>query len=130
MAHILIAEDDVTICSFLVAALEAEGHVVRHAPNGNIAFRLLNEEPADLVISDILMPESDGLELLTNIRKHHPGTKVILASAGGKVASSTYLEMGEVLGASASIQKPFKYPDFLDLVNRVLEDPAPPPANN
>ncbi len=103
MARILVIDDDDQIRRVLRRALEAEGHEVLEAGNGKTALRVHRTSPAELVITDIHMPEMSGIELATSIRKIRPETKVLFISGYSVRAFSP--QTGTEMGA-AFLQKP------------------------
>jgi DNA-binding NtrC family response regulator len=120
MARILVIDDDEQIRSVLRRALEGEGHEVLEAGDGTEALRLHRATPADLVITDILMPKKDGLEVLLALRRGSPRLKVIAMSGGGRHGQMTSLEAARPLGAFASLSKPFKLDAMIEAVRRAL----------
>jgi DNA-binding NtrC family response regulator len=121
MARILLIDDEEGLRTMLHRALEEQGHAVTVAREGREALRLYRQNPAELVITDIQMPDRDGLEVLMDLRREFPGVKVIAMSGGGKAVSSDMaLEMAIPLGASATLAKPFKLEELFEAVERVL----------
>ncbi len=101
--------------------LKREGYEVQTADNGEEGIRILRKETFDLIITDIIMPEKEGLETIMDIMSSHPGSKVIAISGGGRSSAGSYLKTAEYFGAVRSFQKPFDRQEFLlavrDLVN-------------
>jgi DNA-binding NtrC family response regulator len=121
MARILLIEDDESLRTLLRRALEQQGHAVIEAREGREALRLHRQDPAELVITDIQMPERDGLEVIMDLKRNSPGVKVIAMSGGGTVLSATLaLEMAIPLGATATLAKPFRLEALFDAVDRAL----------
>ena len=120
MARILVIDDDASIREDVAKRLERAGHQVATAQDGKEALRLFEAEPADLVITDIYMPEMDGYEVIRTFRKLHPGIPVVAMSAGGQFAKEVLLETAGYLGAIESIPKPFDLDDLLSAVERAL----------
>lgn len=120
MARILVIDDDDRIRRMLRAALELEGHEVIEAGEGEEALRLHRAAPAELVITDILMPGSDGLEVIMTLRREAPALKVIAMSGGGHFQQMNVLGMAEPLGAFASLRKPFDVDAMIETVRRAL----------
>lgn len=118
MAYILVIEDDTALRTMMVTLLQLAGHVVRQAADGNEGIARQLEHPADLVITDIIMPERDGLETITALQKMMPGTPIIAMS--GAEHHALYLRMMELLGARRTLKKPFSRPDFLAAVADAL----------
>jgi DNA-binding response OmpR family regulator len=91
-----------------------------------VAMRCWRERPVDLIITDILMPEKDGLELIREVRRAAPGTKVIAMSGGGPQFHVRLLDVADRLGAARTLQKPFAMNAFIDTVNAVLHSAGQP----
>ena len=119
MSHVLVAEDDQTFRSVLRLALAKAGHAVLEAPDGRTAIELLRTQPVKLVITDILMPGIDGLELLIEFRAINP-TVPIIAMTGGHPNTALYLKIAKALGAQNVLSKPFKTEALLAIISEVL----------
>lgn len=119
MAEILIVDDDVDIRTFIATALRGAGHHVMEASDGREGLRILGSQPLQLVITDLLMPEMDGLELLRTLRKTFP-TLPAIAVSGGSPHSSIYLSTANHLGAVRILHKPFLLTSLLEAVEGVL----------
>lgn len=104
---ILLVEDDIDLCESIKELLEGEGFSVRAANNGRQGMQLLNEQAADLVVSDIFMPEMDGLEFITLLRQRFQKIKILIMSGGARNLQADYLFMAKSLGADAIMKKPF-----------------------
>ncbi|NMB74577.1 MAG: response regulator [Myxococcales bacterium] len=120
MESILVIDDDVGSRSILRIILENRGYRVLEATDGRDAEPHLREDPPHLVITDVLMPEKDGFEILLDLRRRCPGTRVIVVSGGGKVDSAQYLELAHQLGADRTFAKPFKVEELLQAVQELL----------
>lgn len=120
MPRILIIEDDEDVRDMLAELLSTEGHQVDTAQDGAQGWAAFRANPADLVITDIVMPEQEGLATIRQLNKEYPDVPVIAISGGGRVDSQEYLEMASVMGASATLAKPFSHADILSLVDRFL----------
>jgi CheY-like chemotaxis protein len=105
--HVLLIEDDVSVRRIVRRMLERSRHDVTEAENGRVGLDRLRDGAFDLVITDIVMPEMDGLETLIELRKHYPTLKVIAMSGGGRTGNMDFLGSAEKLGASAVLHKPF-----------------------
>ena len=103
--------------------LEAAGHTVVTAQDGNQASKMMAASKIDLVITDLLMPERDGLEFITEIRKKYAGVKIIAMSGGGRVARDSYLRIAKTFGAQFLLEKPFSQAGVLEAVQTVLKEP-------
>ena len=110
---ILVIDDEEDICVMTKLLLERAGHEVVSACDGRVAIRLLTEQPFDLVITDMLMPDRDGLEVMSDLRRNHPGVRIIASSGGGRVSSDSYLHIARKSGAHALLPKPFTHKELL-----------------
>ena len=120
--RILVVDDNDQLREMLRHILETAGHEVLEAANGKIALHLQNTLPADLVITDILMPEMEGLELIMNIRKITPCVKIIAISGGGKMHPDLCLEIASNMGADRILLKPFSKSTILSIINELYTD--------
>ena len=120
MAHILVIDDEEEIRNILRQILEGQGYTVTEASNGREGLRRFSEKPADLVITDLLMPEKEGIETIIELRHTFPGVKIIAISGGGYVGPDKYLEMAKKLGAGKTFAKPFNISDLLKAVQELL----------
>jgi two-component system, chemotaxis family, chemotaxis protein CheY len=125
VARILLVEDDEAVREILRKALASAGHVVDEASNGDVALAAYRREAADLVITDLVMPDKDGLETIMALRKIHPGVKIIAISGGGLSIGSgqLYLETARSIGALQVLAKPFTGSALLQAVTEVLALP-------
>ena len=120
MASILLIDDDEAFRSMLRRALQRRGHTVVEAPEGAAALRSLGSHSVDLVITDIVMPNMDGIETIRALRASHPGLKVIAMSGGGRVRPEGYLETATAFGAVRVFSKPFDTEELLAAVDDAL----------
>ncbi len=123
MARILIIEDDTLTREWLESLLSRNGYLVDSATNGKEGVELFRVNPADLVITDIVMPEKDGIETITDLRRSYPGVKVIAISGGERRpegVSRNYLHSAKLLGANRAMQKPVANEDLLAAVRELL----------
>lgn len=127
MAKILVIDDDVEIRRVIRRELEHHGHEVTEADDGASGVRVYHDCPSDLVITDIIMPEKDGLELMIELRRQYPELKFIAISGGGRHALLDYLPAAERLGATRCVKKPISAVEFVNIVHEVLDGEAPPP---
>jgi len=104
---IILAEDDQDVRYAIALFLRKRGFTVVEAKNGNDPVISEEIKDTDVLVTDILMPESDGIELLMKTRQSHPDLPVIAYSGGGRISSNDYLETAATLGARATFQKPF-----------------------
>ena len=120
MAHILLIDDDDQIRIMLRQMLEAEGYEVVNASNGKEGIRLYREDPADLIIADIIMPEKEGIEVIMELKKDFPDVKIIAISGGGQIDAEEYLQMAKMLGAKFTFTKPFERKELMDAVKEIV----------
>jgi CheY-like chemotaxis protein len=124
-AKILVVDDEPGIRDLLCLMLESAGFEAIPAEGGVEAPKVLAEQAVDLVITDLLMPERDGLEFITEIRKKYPEIKIIAMSGGGHIARDSYLMIAKNFGAHALLEKPFSQASVLKAINSVLSPDAP-----
>lgn len=120
MARILLVDDDVAMRSILERTLVAVGHTVVQAVNGTDALEILRSQAFDLVLTDLVMPDGEGLQLLRDIRKMSSGPKSIAMSGGGRGSAQQYLELADLMGATETLEKPFTPQVLLAAIQRVL----------
>ena len=118
MATILIIDDEEPIRALLRSALEAAGYEVMEAPNGRIGLELYRHRPSDLIITDINMPELDGLDMLLELTREFLHAKVIAISGAG--GEKNVLDAAKLYGARQTFQKPFSMPQLLGAVRYEL----------
>ena len=120
MAHILIIDDEEQVLHLLRETLTRAGHEVLSAPDGFAGMKLFQTQPFELVITDILMPEKDGLDTIREMIALDPKVRIIAISGGGRTGVLDFLPVAEVFGAMFTLTKPFERQDLLDVVNKVL----------
>jgi two-component system chemotaxis response regulator CheY len=122
MATILIIDDEKPIRRLLRKTLEGAGYEVIEARNGQEGLRLYRLRPTDLVITDLLTPENDGLESIHILRREYPGAKIVAMTGG--TGESNFLDTATVLGAHRTLAKPFSLVQLLGTVRTELEETA------
>ncbi len=120
MATIFVFDDELSILLMIKKMLEKAGHDVEIALNGREGMELFNEKIPDLLITDILMPEKEGLETIMELRKKYPALKIIAISGGGRFGPEGYLPGAKLLGADMALQKPLMQKEFLEAVSSLL----------
>ena len=113
-------DDEREIREMLRDLLRTQGYEVMTAADGSAATRLQQQHPADLVITDIFMPEKEGIETILELQTGWPGLKIIAISGGGGDHNVDYLAAARQLGAVSSISKPFDLDDLLAAVRDAL----------
>lgn len=118
MAQILIADDEEVFRNIIKKSLEIAGHKVLEAGNGREALESFEENPSDVVIIDLVMPEKEGIETIIEFRQNFPDVKIIAMSGSGE--NSPHLEMARHLGANAILDKPFYIEVLIETVNSLI----------
>lgn len=116
MIHILIIEDDAAVQEMLRKTLEREGYQVTTAANGRIGIREYHNQTFDVVITDLIMPEMEGLETIMSLKRENPQVKIIAMSGGGLNTPDEYLDIAMKLGAAKTFEKPLRRQVLLDAV--------------
>lgn len=116
MSSILIIEDSEELRRLMSRALAAGGHEVRLASDGGEGLRLFRERPADVVITDIFMPDMDGLEFIREIRRDSPKVRIVAMSGGGSMGNVDILRSALHLGADGILAKPFRIQELLNVI--------------
>jgi DNA-binding response OmpR family regulator len=122
MAKILVIDDEPSILLMIKKMLEREGHEVDLALNGRDGMELFENIKPALVITDIIMPEKEGLETILELRKKNPGLKIIAISGGGRISPEGYLPGAKLLGADMVFQKPLVPKEFTEAVTKLLNE--------
>jgi YesN/AraC family two-component response regulator len=122
MAKILIIDDEEQVRTFIRKILQLSGHEVIEASNGKIGMKLYAANPTDLIITDLIMPEKEGIETILEIKGSNPNAKIIAISGGGQVLAEDYLCLAKGLGALCTLTKPFSRAKMLEAVNKLLEE--------
>ena len=124
--RILVVDDDDLVRDLFRTILSGAGYEVATARNGAEALTALDSRPADLVLTDILMPEKEGVETILEIRQKHPGVGIIAISGGGPIKNLLPLEIAGKAGADLILSKPIERENLLAAVRRVAEKIRPP----
>ena len=107
---ILVADDEDSIRSLVQHLLSGDGHAVAVVSNAREAFDQMRQKQFDLVITDVLMPDGDGIDLITELKKVQPNARILAMSGGGRyLEGSDYLKLAKGLGAHSAIMKPFTW---------------------
>ena len=122
MAKILVFDDEPSILLMIKKMLEKEGHEVDIALNGREGIELFEKNKPDLLITDILMPEKEGLETILELRRKYPELKIIAISGGGRIGPDGYLPSAKLFGADMVFQKPLIQKEFLLAVSILLNE--------
>jgi len=124
MALILIIDDEPQIRSMLKLMLERDGYEVAEAPDGIEGIRIYRQNPADLIITDLIMPNKDGIGVIIDLKKEFPDVKIIALSGGGLNKPEGYLKGAKKLGAACTLTKPIDRGEMLRAIKDVLKSPS------
>ena len=105
--RLLVVDDDADMRLTLKLSLELAGYTVDVAANGREALEVQRMRPAGVLITDIFMPDADGFEAIDSFRREFPGTRIVVVSGGAQFTKRDYLPDAELIGADATLQKPF-----------------------
>ena len=120
MVRILIIDDDPQILDMLGQTLKREGHEVVEALDGKQGLKLYRENPADLVITDIIMAGTEGIETIIELQRDFPDVKIIAISGGGHNYPDDYLYIARMLGVQKTFAKPISREELLKAVSELL----------
>jgi len=124
MTRVLIIDDEAPIRSMLKLMLERDGFEVAEAPDGMEAIRIYRQNPADLIITDLIMPNQDGIGMIIALKKEFPDVKIIAMSGGGLNKPEGYLKGAKKLGAACTLTKPIDRDEMLRAIKDVLQSPS------
>ena len=122
MARILVIDDDEQVLDMLYESLTREGYDVLRASNGEQGLRRYRQEPVDLIITDIIMPEKEGIETIIELRQDFPDVKIIAMSGGGRIGTNDYFHLAKIFGVQRTFTKPVAREQLLDAITELLEE--------
>jgi CheY-like chemotaxis protein len=117
---VLVVDDDLMVVQAVAFLLEDRGFQVMTATDGAQGLRLYRTHRPDLVLTDIIMPEKEGIALTRELRSEFPDAKIIAMSGGGRIGNSDYIKIARALGADAGLYKPFDDDELVDTIQTVL----------
>lgn len=120
MARILVIDDEDLVRLTVRQTLELAGHTVVEASNGRDGIDMFKAHKPDLVVTDLIMPEMEGIETIAQLRRAQADLRIIAMSGGGRTGNMNFLDMAERLGASRILGKPFDVDEFAAIVDEVL----------
>jgi CheY-like chemotaxis protein len=123
MPTVLVVGDEGGLRAVMRRVLEGRGYHVVEAADGNQALALFRRERPDLVISDIIMPDRDGIETIAAMKAENPATKVLAISGGGRVRAMDLLALAPRAGADDTLDKPFRQSELLKRVAALIGEP-------
>ena len=119
-ARVLVIDDDELVRDTLRAVLESGGYEVLLAADGDEGLRVFEAEDAAIIITDIVMPNREGIETIGELRRIAPNAKIVAISGGGQRGSSDHLRAAELLGADRTLRKPFSPEALLAITDELL----------
>jgi len=125
VAHILVIDDEESVRTMIREMLSRDGHTVTEADDGDAGLEAFRRQPADLVITDILMPNKGGLVAIKELRASRPTAKIIAISGGGRTGRMNFLSTARTFPGVLTLQKPFRKSELLKLVDQALAAPEP-----
>jgi CheY-like chemotaxis protein len=124
MKRILFVDDNQPFRISFSRILEKSGYEVEQAEDGRIGLRKFRENPPDLVICDLIMPDVEGLETMRGIHEMDKGMKILAISGGGRVNALDYLKVAQMMGAVVTLAKPFTSEELIGAVEKLIGPPA------
>ena len=118
--RVLVVDDSADIRGMLQAQLEMEGFEVATAPDGARALALLGRQRTDLIITDLFMPDKDGIETILGIREKYPAVQIVAMSGWDSRQGSDYLKVAREIGAVRTVKKPFELTDIVKIVRDLM----------
>jgi len=120
MARILVIDDDLKLRRTILKILDSLGHELFEAADGNEGMAQIERCRPDLVLTDIIMPDKEGIETILDIRRLHPRVKIIAMSGSGSGQAPQFLSVARKLGADATLHKPFRATELRDTIEQLL----------
>ncbi len=130
LKNILLVDDEESIRKMVRAVLGEKEYAFTEASNGVEALEIMETQSFDLILTDVIMPDCDGIELVMSVRKKLPDIKVIVMSGGGRVRADHYLNLAEKLGAARVFEKPFNTAELRETVSELLSETDSAMENN
>jgi DNA-binding response OmpR family regulator len=118
---VLLIDDDIELLRHMAAGFSSAGYEVKTAGDGQQGLALFLRAPTDLVVTDIIMPNREGIETIMALRKASASVKILAISGGFRVGPADFLEVARHVGADGSLAKPFRPSALMQLANEVLE---------
>lgn len=118
----LVVDDDPMVRDVVARTLGAAGYDVVCANNGTEAVKRFAESPCPIVVTDIVMPEKEGIETIIELKRLDPAVKILAISGGGRERGKEFLRYASRLGANAVLSKPFRKAELLEIIAGFLED--------
>ncbi len=121
MARVLILDDEEAMREVIRMVLEEDGHEVAEASNGVQGLEMFRERPSDVVVTDLIMPQKDGIETIRDLRREFPSVKIVALSGRGGIQINANLARAKQVGADMTILKPCEPAEIRDAVRSLME---------
>ena len=125
---ILVVDDEADVIRMITLILEDADYQVLSVNRGEDAIKLLVSQAVDLIVTDIIMPDMEGIEFIQSVKESHPTLPIVAISGGGRSHNSDFLRFARGLGAQATLSKPSRREELLAAVSKVLAPAASSPA--
>lgn len=119
MKKILLIDDEQAFLDGIATLLDLEGFKIESTSDPRKGFEMIKNETYDVIITDILMPEKDGIEIITHLLKQKTRPKIIAISGGGRIDATDYLDVAKKFGVEEAIAKPFSKDELVEKINQV-----------
>jgi CheY-like chemotaxis protein len=119
--RILVIDDESEIRKLFIKKLAGRGYEIIEACDGKEGIKLCHKTRPDLVITDIVMPEKEGIETITELKREFPDIKIIAISGGGRNAPDAYLQLAKNLGVDRTFSKPIDWPELIKTIRELLQ---------
>ena len=117
---ILVVDDDAAVRRFISVTLKRENYTVFEAENGKTGLQLLQEQKdISIMITDLIMPEMEGIETIKAVKQQYPAIKILAISGGGKVSPENFLVLANALGANKTLKKPFSGQELIKIIGNL-----------
>jgi DNA-binding NtrC family response regulator len=120
MTRVLLVDDDDDFRMPLRKYLERTGHEVIEARNGTQAVEAYKKQPVDVVVTDLIMPEKEGIETIMELKRQHPQVRIVAMSGGGRINGGDFLKVAQQLGARRALAKPFSCQAMVAAIAEVM----------
>ncbi len=124
MSRILVIDDNTSVREAVCEMLQQAGYETISVENGRSAVQIHRRDPVDLIITDLFMPDTDGLEIIYQFRQEFPEVKIIAVSGGGSRGLVELLAVAKKMGAQRALMKPFSWEDLSAAIHELLETPS------
>lgn len=121
----LVIDDEAGMRAIIATVLADAGYTVAEASDGRIAMEMMEADPADLVITDIIMPNQEGVETIRLLRGKYPHVQIVAVSGGGRTSNFDFLHIARQFGAAATLEKPFRKQQLLDVIRGLPDTRIP-----